>query len=52
MMNIINVNPLTGFIRTTPLTKTTTVQNEVALRYHTVCGLYFLVVVFMATIIL
>ena len=32
------------------LTKTTAVQNEVALSYHKVRGLYFLAVVFAATI--
>ena len=31
-------------------TKTTAAQNEVALSYHKVCGLYFLAVVFAATI--
>ena len=33
-----------------PLTKTTTVQNEIALSYQRVRGLYFLAVVFAATI--
>ena len=33
------------------LTKTTAVQNEVALSYYRVSGLYFLVVVFAATIV-
>ena len=32
------------------LTKTTAAQNEVVLSYHRVCGLYFLAVVFEATI--
>ena len=36
----------------TLLTKTTTAQNEAALSYHGVRGLYFLAVVFVATIIL
>ena len=34
------------------LTETTAVQNGVALSYHSVRGLYFLAVVFAATIIL
>ena len=34
------------------LTKTTAAQNEVALSYHIVRGLYFLAVVFVATIVL
>ena len=34
------------------LTKTTAAQNEVALSYHRVRGLYFLAVVFVATIVL
>ena len=34
------------------LTKTTAAQNEVALSYHRVRGLYFLAVVFVATILL
>ena len=33
------------------LRKTTTAQNEVALSYHRVRGLYFLAVIFAATII-
>ena len=33
------------------LTKTTAAQNEVALSYHKLRGLYFLAVVFVATII-
>ena len=33
------------------LTKTTAAQNEVALSYHNVRGLYFLVVVFVGTIV-
>ena len=33
------------------LTKTTAAQNEVALSYHSVCGLYFMAVVFAATIV-
>ena len=33
------------------LTKTTAAQNEVALSYHRVLGLYFLAVVFVANII-
>ena len=37
-------------INLTLLTKTTAVQNEVALTYHKVRGLYFLAVVFAATI--
>ena len=32
------------------LTKTTAAQNEVALTYHRVCGLYFLTVVFVGSI--
>ena len=32
-------------------TKTTAAQNEVALSYHGVCGLYFLAVVFVTTIV-
>ena len=32
------------------LTKTTAAQNEVALSYHRVRGLYFLAVIFVATI--
>ena len=35
----------------TLLTKTTAVQNEVALRYYRVRGLYFLAVVFVTTIV-
>ena len=34
------------------LTKTTAAQNEVALSYHSVRGLYFLAVVFVATIVI
>ena len=33
------------------LTKATAAQNEVALSYHGLCGLYFLVFVFAATIV-
>ena len=33
------------------LTKTTAAQNEVMLSYHSVHGLYFLAVVFVATIV-
>ena len=33
------------------LTKITAAQNEAALRYHTVCGLYFLAVIFAETVI-
>ena len=33
------------------LTKTTAAQNEVALSYHNVHGLYFLAVVFVTTIV-
>ena len=33
------------------LTKTTAAQNEIALSYHRVRGLYFLAVVFAATIV-
>ena len=33
------------------LTKTTAAQNEAALSYHRMCGLYFLAVVFVATIV-
>ena len=33
------------------LTKITATQNEVELSYHTVCGLYFLAVVFAVTIL-
>ena len=33
------------------LTKVTATQNEVTLRYHRVCGLYFLAVIFAATIV-
>ena len=33
------------------LTKTTAVQNEVALNYHNMCGLYFLAVVFVTNIV-
>ena len=32
-------------------TKTTAARNAVALSYHSVCGLYFLAVVFAATIV-
>ena len=34
------------------LTKTTAVQNEVALRYYKVRGLYFLAAVFVTTIVI
>ena len=34
------------------LTKTTAAQNEIALNYHSVRGLYFLAVVFLTTIFL
>ena len=37
---------------TTVLTKTTVVQNDVALSYRRVCGLYFRAVVFAATIVI
>ena len=37
--------------RTTLLTKTTAAQNEVALSYHSVCGLYFVAVAFAVAII-
>ena len=43
----INLN----YILTNLLTKTTVAQNEVALSYHIVRGLYFQAVVFVATII-
>ena len=36
---------------TIPLTKTTAAQNEVALSYHCVRGLYFMAVVFVTTIL-
>ena len=39
-------------VDTIPLTKTTAAQNEVAISYHRVRGLYFLAVVFVATIII
>ena len=34
-----------------PLTKTTAEQNEVALSYHRMRGLYFLAVIFVTTIL-
>ena len=34
------------------LTKTADMQNEVALRYHRVCGLYFIADIFVATIVI
>ena len=37
-------------LATIPLTKTTAAQTELALSYYRVCGLYFLTVVFVATI--
>ena len=37
-------------VNNTPLAKTTAAQNEVALSYHKVRGLYFLAVIFLATI--
>ena len=43
--------PLDNHRSSIPLTKTTAAQNEVALIYHSVRGLYFLAVVFVATII-